>query len=110
VAATERWWCGVGWRRRRWRGSEPTSTRLDRAGEAIAEASDRAQAAIMTMVTVTVTTIEQLGERAARPNQVQVKFGLKFTAKGGVVVAEATLEGHADLRQRSRAVELTVLS
>lgn len=69
-------------------GSEPTSTRLDRAGEAFT----RAQSAIVAMATATVATIDQLGQRAARPQQVQVKFGLKFTAKGNVIVAEASGE------------------
>lgn len=77
-------------------GSEPTSTRLDRAGEAVTEAFDRAQSAIVAVASATVDTIEQLGKRSARPQQVQVKFGLKFTAKGNVIVAgasgEATLE------------------
>lgn len=73
-------------------GSEPTSTRLDRAGEAVTGAFDRAQAAIVAMATATVATIDQLGQRAARPQQVQVKFGLKFTAKGNVIVAEASGE------------------
>ena len=73
-------------------GSEPTSTRLDRAGEAVTEAFDRAQSAIVAMATATVGTIEELGKRSARPRQVQVKFGLKFTAKGNVVVAEASGE------------------
>lgn len=73
-------------------GSEPTSTRLDRAGEAVADAFERAQSAIVAVATSTVDTIGRLGEKAARPQQVQVKFGLKFTAKGNVIVAEASGE------------------
>jgi hypothetical protein len=73
-------------------GSEPTSTRLDRAGEAVSDAFDRAQSAILAVATSTVETIGELSKRAARPQQVQVKFGLKFTAKGNVIVAEASGE------------------
>lgn len=77
-------------------GSEPTSTRLDRAGEAVTEAFDRAQAAIVSVASSTVTTIDELARRSVRPEQVQVKFGLKFSAQGNVIVAgaagEATLE------------------
>lgn len=73
-------------------GSEPTSTRLDRAGEVVADAFDRAQSAIVAVATSTVDTIGRLGEQAVRPQQVQVKFGLKFTAKGNVIVAEASGE------------------
>jgi len=73
-------------------GSEPTSTRLDRAGEAVTDAFDRAQSAIVAMATTTVATIATLGQQAACPQQVQVKFGLKFSAKGNVIVAEASGE------------------
>ncbi|WP_433784648.1 CU044_2847 family protein [Actinomycetospora sp. CA-101289] len=73
-------------------GSEPTSNRLDRAGEAVNDAFARAQDAIVAMARATVSTIGKLGDRTARPRQVQVKFGLKFTAKGNVIVAEASGE------------------
>jgi hypothetical protein len=77
-------------------GSEPTSAKLDRAGQAVTEAFDRAQDAIVAVASSTVTTIGRLGERSLRPDQVQVKFGLKFSAQGNVIVAgvsgEATLE------------------
>lgn len=77
-------------------GTEPTTTKLTRAGEAVTEAFDRAQEAIVAVATSTVATISQLGERSVRLDQVQVKFGLKFTAQGNVLIAgasgEATLE------------------
>jgi len=73
-------------------GSEPTSTKLDRAGDAVVDAFDRAQAAIVAVATSTVGTIGLLAKQSARPEQVQVKFGLKFTAKGNVIVAEASGE------------------
>jgi len=77
-------------------GTEPTSGRLDKAQEAVADAFERAQAAIVAVAESTVATIGRLGERAARPDEMQVKFGLKFSAQGNVIVAgaagEATLE------------------
>jgi hypothetical protein len=76
-------------------GSEQTST-LNKARDAVAAAFDQAQEAILAVGASTVVTIDRLGERAAGPDEVVVKFGLKFTAAGGVVVAgvsgEATLE------------------
>jgi len=62
-------------------GSEPTSARLGRAGEAVADAFDRAQMAIVAVATSTVATIGELGQRSVHPRQVQVKFGLKFSAQ-----------------------------
>jgi hypothetical protein len=77
-------------------GTEPTSGRLDKAQEAVADAFERAQAAIVAVAESTVATIGRLGERAARPDEMQVTFGLKFSAQGNVIVAgaagEATLE------------------
>ncbi len=76
-------------------GAEPTST-LSRAQEAVGDAYDRAQAAIVAVASSTVDVIGQLSERAMRPEQVEVRFGLKFSMQGNVVLAgasgEATLE------------------
>jgi hypothetical protein len=77
-------------------GSEQTSGRLDRAQDAVVEAFDRAQEAIVAVAASTVSTIGQLGRRSVRPDELEVKFGLKFSAQGNVIVAgaagEATLE------------------
>lgn len=85
-------------------GSERTST-LSRAQHAVADAFDRAQEAIVAVATSTVATIGDLGRRAVGPDEVQVTFGLKFTAQGNVVVAgasgEATLEVSLTYRRPS---------
>jgi hypothetical protein len=76
-------------------GSEPTS-KLSRAQGAVGEAFERAQAAIVAVASSTVDVIGQMSERAVWPDQVEVTFGLKFSAQGNVVLAgasgEATLE------------------
>jgi hypothetical protein len=76
-------------------GSEPTSA-LSRAQDAVGEAYQRAQAAIVAVARSTADVIGELSERAVRPEQVEVTFGLKFSAQGNVVLAgasgEATLE------------------
>jgi hypothetical protein len=77
-------------------GTEQTSGKLDRAQEAVGDAFDRAQSAIVAVAESTVATIGQLGKRSVHPDEMQVKFGLKFSAQGNVIVAgaagEATLE------------------
>jgi hypothetical protein len=77
-------------------GTEQTSAMLDKAAGAVAQAFDRAQAAIVAVATSTVSTIGQLGRRSVHPEEVTVTFGLKFSAQGHVIVAgaagEATLE------------------
>jgi hypothetical protein len=76
-------------------GTEQTSA-LDKAQAAVSEGFDRAQSAIVAVAESTVNTIGQLARHSARPDEVQVKFGLKFSAQGNVIVAgaagEATLE------------------
>ncbi len=77
-------------------GSEPTSARLDRAQEAVTDAFDRARYAIVAVAESAVSTIGELSQRAVRPDEMEVTFGLKFSAQGNVIVAgaagEATLE------------------
>jgi hypothetical protein len=76
-------------------GSEPTS-RVDAAVDRLGEAFVRAQNAIVEIATSTVETIRKTTARAARPDQLEVEFGLKFSAKGDVIVAGAA--GEATLR------------
>ena len=76
-------------------GSELTS-KLDRAQDAVADADERAQTAIVAVASSTVDVIGKRGARVVRSDQVEVTFGLKVAAQGNVVVAgasgEATLE------------------
>jgi hypothetical protein len=72
-------------------GTEPTS-KLDEAGERVASAFVRAQSAIVEIATSTVDVIKRTAERAARPDHVEVEFGLKFSAQGNVIVAGAAGE------------------
>ncbi len=76
-------------------GSEPTS-RVDSAVDRVGEAFVRAQNAIVEIATSTVETIRKTTARAARPDLLEVEFGLKFSAKGDVIVAGAA--GEATLR------------
>lgn len=78
-------------------GSEPTST-VGRAQDALTDAFDRAKSAIVAMAESTVDVIGRMGQRSARPDQVEVKFGLKFTAMGNVVVAGASAEATLEVK------------
>ena len=76
-------------------GNEPTS-RLGDVADQARDAFLRAQAAIVEIAASTVSAIQGAGERAARPDAVEVEFGLKFSGKGNVIVAEAS--GEATLK------------
>jgi hypothetical protein len=76
-------------------GTEPTLGRPAKAAGNVLEAFGRAQDAIIEVARSTAQMIEKAGA-AARPDRVEVEFGLKFSASGGVIMAgvagEATLK------------------
>ncbi|MBV9312985.1 MAG: hypothetical protein JO100_04435 [Pseudonocardia sp.] len=74
-------------------GSERTS-KIDKAQEAVTDSFDRARAAIVAVAAHTVGTIKQLD---ARPDSVEVTFGLKFSAEGGVILAGASAEASLEV-------------
>lgn len=73
-------------------GSESTSRLVDGAGERVLDAFDRARDAVVAIATSTAEAIDRLHGRAVHPEQVEVEFGLKFSAQGGIVVAGASGE------------------
>ena len=76
-------------------GTEPTSGRLSRAADGVADAFGRAQDAIVEVARSTAAVIDRAGA-AARPDRVEVEFGLKFSASGGVIMAGVA--GEASLK------------
>jgi hypothetical protein len=47
------------------------------------------QESIIAVAESTVNTIKHLATNATHPDEIEVKFGLKFTAQGNVIVAGA---------------------
>ena len=76
-------------------GTEPTSGRVAKAAENVADAFSRAQETIVEVARSTAEMIERAGA-AARPDRVEVEFGLKFSASGGVIMAGVA--GEASLK------------
>ena len=76
-------------------GTEPTSGRAAKAAANVLEAFGRAQDAIIEVAKSTAQMIEKAGA-AARPDRVEVEFGLKFSASGGVIMAGVA--GEASLK------------
>jgi Trypsin-co-occurring domain 1 len=74
-------------------GTEATSSRAARAAGNVAEAFSRAQDVI---AEVARSTAEMIEKAAARPERVEVEFGLRFSASGTVVMAGVA--GEASLR------------
>jgi hypothetical protein len=76
-------------------GTEATSGRAARAAGSVVEAFGRAQDAIIEVAKSTADMIDKAGA-AARPDRVEVEFGLKFSASGGVIMAG--IAGEASLK------------
>ena len=76
-------------------GTEATSGRAAKAAGSVLEAFGRAQDAIIEVARSTAQMIERAGA-AARPDRVDVEFGLKFSASGGVIMAGVA--GEASLK------------
>ena len=76
-------------------GTEPTSGKTARAAGSVLEAFGRAQEAIIEVAKSTAEMIEKAGA-AARPDRVEVEFGLKFSASGTVIMAGVA--GEASLK------------
>lgn len=75
-------------------GTEQTSTRD--AGQRVLDAFDRAHDVIIGAATSTIEVISKLAARAARPDKLEIEFGLGFSIKGNIIVvggqADATLK------------------
>ena len=77
-------------------GTEPTSSgKTGRAAGSVLEAFTRAQDAILEVAKSTAQMIDRAGA-AARPDRVEVEFGLKFSASGTVIMAGVA--GEASLK------------
>jgi hypothetical protein len=76
-------------------GSEPTASVSQLAGRA-GELFARAEDAIVGVAVSTAQVIGKAAARAARPDRVEVEFGLSFTAKGGIVIGGVS--GEASLK------------
>ncbi|MDJ0346187.1 CU044_2847 family protein [Streptomyces sp. H10-C2] len=85
-------------------GSESTS-RLQDAGGRVVDAFDHARDAIVEIASSTAEAIQRLGDRAIRPEQVEVEFGLKFSAQGNVVVAGTSGEASLVIKVMYQAAQ-----
>jgi hypothetical protein len=72
-------------------GTEPTSGRVSKAAGSVADAFGRAQETIIEVARSTAEMIDRAGD-AARPDRVEVEFGLKFSVSGGVIMAGVASE------------------
>ncbi|MEU6819815.1 CU044_2847 family protein [Streptomyces atriruber] len=83
-------------------GSEPTS-RLRDAGQQVVASFDVARDAVVEIATSTAQAVGRLREQAVRPEQIEVEFGLKFSAQGNVIVAGASGEASVVVRMTYQA-------
>lgn len=72
-------------------GSEHTSA-ASRAAGGVLDAWEQARRAIEEIATSVAGVIERTAARAARPDHLEVSFGLKVSASGNVILAGAAAE------------------
>ena len=72
-------------------GSEPTS-RLTKAVDGVVDVVDDLREAIVGVASSVVAAIEHAAAQAARPDRLEVEFGVKFSAQGNVIVAGLAAE------------------
>jgi hypothetical protein len=75
-------------------GSQPTSAgrAAERAAAHLAGAFERAQEAVEEIAVSTARTVGRVARRVGDPDQVEVEFGVKVSAKGDVILAGASAE------------------
>jgi len=73
-------------------GSELTTSKVRRTAEGVVDAFESVRETIVEIAASTAEVIEKAAERAARPEHVEVEFGLKLAADGNVVVAGVSAE------------------
>lgn len=78
-------------------GTEPTST-LGDASQRVLDAFERAHQVIVGAAASTAKMIDKLGAQGARPQQMEVEFGLGFSASGNVIVAGASANATLTIR------------
>jgi len=73
-------------------GTEPTGA-LDKAQDKVVDAFARAKTTIVAIGESTLDVIDRLAaSRHARPTSFEVEFGVGFSTKGNVIVAEASAD------------------
>lgn len=77
-------------------GTEATSGRAAKAAGNVLDAFGRAQDAIVEVAKSTAQVIERAAQAAARPDRVDVEFGLRFSASGSVIMVGVA--GEASLK------------
>ena len=87
-------------------GSQQTSA-AGRAAAYVAGAFERAQTAIEEVAVSTAQTIGRIGRRVGHPDQVEVEFGVKVSAKGDVIVAGSSAEASLKVKIAYGADRLT---
>ncbi|MDI6098812.1 CU044_2847 family protein [Actinoplanes sp. NEAU-A12] len=73
-------------------GSEPTSG-FQRSAEKISDLLDRAQIVIEAIANSISETGQRIAQQASQANQIEIQFGLKFSAQGKIIIGASTAEG-----------------
>lgn len=71
---------------------------VGRAGEVAEQAAESFESAIAGVQPITEAILSQLSGLSAKPEAVEVSFGIKLSGKLGVVLASSTAEAHCAIK------------
>jgi len=79
---------------------EPSVERTSRTDHLLEEAQSSFEEALSRVRDVAAVAIGQFRSMAHRPDEVEVKFGVRLDARAGAVIAQAGIQGQLEVRVR----------
>ena len=79
---------------------EPTPglERAGRAGDLLQQASQSLEQALLQVRDAAAAAVNQFARMPRRPEEIELKFGIKLDAQAGAIIARTGLQGHFEVR------------
>lgn len=83
----------------------PGLERAGRAGDMLRDATQSLEQALLQVRDAASAAVTQFVEMRQRPDEVELKFGIKLDAQAGAVIARTGLQGHFEVKLKWRNTE-----
>lgn len=81
----------------------PGLERAGRTGDMLREASQSLEQALLQVRDAAAAAVTGFAEMPRRPDEIELKFGLKLDAQAGAVIARTGLQGHFEVKLKWNA-------
>jgi len=81
---------------------EPGLERVGRAAAMIEDATQTLEQALLRVRDAAAAAVTQFVEMPKRPDEVELKFGIKLDAQAGAVIARTGMQGHFEVKLKWR--------